>query len=213
MEDKVCYIMGAGKYLGESFFPKPEDYVIAADGGLKYLQEIGINADLVVGDFDSLGCVPEHPNVIKHPAVKDDTDMLLAVKKGLCMGYDKFVLLGALGNRIDHSIANIQIMVYLARRGARGYLVGGGFVSTAISNGSIRFSSDAKGIISVFSQSEMSLGVNISGLKYHLENATITNDMPIGISNEFTGRRALISVENGTLMILWNGGLEFLEEL
>lgn len=205
--------MGAGIYSGEKFSPNQGDYVIAADAGLKHLQEIGVQADLVLGDFDSLGGMPEHPNVIKHPAVKDETDMFLAVKKGLSMGYKKFVLLGGLGNRVDHSMANIQIIIYLARRGARGYLVGGKIITTSITNDTIAFSPDAKGIISVFSQSERALGVNIGGLKYQLENATLTNDMPIGVSNEFIGKRATISVENGTLLILWHGGLELLEEL
>ena len=151
--------------------------------------------------------------LLSTPRLRTIRTCLLAVKKGLSIGYKKFVLLGGVGGRIDHSMANIQIIIYLARRGARGYLVGGKIISTSITNDTIAFSQDAKGIVSVFSQSERAQGVTINGLKYQLENATLTNDMPIGVSNEFIGKRATISVENGTLLILWNGGLEMLEEL
>ena len=213
MKDGICYIMGAGTYQGEYFCPKSGDFVIAADAGLKYLQDAGINADLVVGDFDSMGAVPEHPNVIRHPTVKDDTDLLLAVKQGLDLGYRRFVMFGALGKRIDHSIANLQINNYLSRRGARGYLIGGGMACTAITDGKINFTAAAEGTISVFSQCDRSTGVNLRGLKYTLDNAVLSNSMPIGVSNEFTGQRAEVSVENGTLLIIWNGGLDILEKL
>lgn len=213
MNNNICYIMGAGVYLGERLIPKPGDYVIAADAGLRHLQEIGTTADLVLGDFDSLGCVPDHPNVIKHPTVKDDTDMLLAVKKGLSMGYEKFIILGGLGKRVDHSMANVQILVYLAHKGARGYLIGGGTAITVISNASVSFDSSAKGIISVLCCCDRAVGVNIEGLRYPLHNVIITNDMPIGISNEFIGEPSTISVENGALIIFWNEGLEIVEDL
>ena len=81
--EKICYIVGAGDNSGTNFLKKKEDYVIAADGGLLWLQKLNIEPDMIMGDFDSLGFVPEGNNVIQHEVMKNDTDMMLAVKKAL----------------------------------------------------------------------------------------------------------------------------------
>ena len=100
-----------------------EDFVIAADGGLVHTQKLNIVPNEILGDFDSLGHIPEGANVF--PVEKDDTDAMLAVRRGLALGYQEFVLYGSLdGPRLEHTVANFQTLQYLADHEARGYLVG-----------------------------------------------------------------------------------------
>jgi len=133
-----CFIAGAGEYTG-IVTPGQSDYVIAADGGYATLASLGIEPDLVVGDFDSLGAPPDHPNVIRSPVEKDDTDMMLAVRHGLDMGIKSFLIDGGLDGRLDHTIANIQILAHLAQNGAHGVLLGREMCVTAVTNGSVLF--------------------------------------------------------------------------
>ncbi len=196
-----CYIIGAGECSRLLLQLKDEDYVIAVDGGYEYSKEYRM--DLVVGDFDSLGYIPNHPNVIKLLPEKDDTDMLVAIKEGLKAGYETFHIYGGLGGRMDHTIANIQHLAYLAERGARGYLYGDESVMTVISNGSMSFPADAAGYVSVFAYGEEAKGVDLTGLKYPLKDATLRNGYPLGVSNEFIGKEACVSVKAGKLLIVF----------
>ena len=199
-----CFIAGAGEYCG-FLSPGQHDYVIAADGGYKELLSRGIAADLVVGDFDSLGSVPEHPNVMQTPVEKDDTDMMTAVKQGLKQGCKAFIIDGGLGGRLDHTLANFQTLAYIAQNGARGFLLGRDMSVTAVSNSSMCFSQNEKGRISIFCAGSKAEGVTLTGLKYPLSNATLTCDYPLGISNEFTGTAATVTVKSGTLIVMWTG--------
>lgn len=115
-------------------------YVIAADGGLDHTRQLGIVPDVVVGDFDSLEGRPPRTDVrtIALPALKDDPDMLSALKVGWSAGCREFHVYGGLGGRIDHTISGIQLMALLARHGASGYLYGDGLIVTAITDGSFR---------------------------------------------------------------------------
>ena len=199
-----CYIAGAGEFV-ENVLPDEGDYIIAADGGYLALTSRGITPDLVVGDFDSLGEAPDHPNIIRSPIEKDDTDMMLAVKQGLERGCKFFTINGGLGGRLDQTLANIQILAYLAENDAFGTLLGLDVCIIAIKGGEVELSVDTtKGkTISIFSHGEKAEGVTLKGLKYPLDNVTITNTYPIGISNEFTNEDVVISVNSGTLIIMW----------
>lgn len=122
---RICYVVGAMS-LSPSLrpYPAPGDYVIAADRGYDSLMAYGVTPDLVVGDFDSLGRTPSHPNVIQLPAEKDDTDMVYALRKGLELGYRRFVLLGGVGGRLEHTLGNLQLLDWLTSPGAHGFLAG-----------------------------------------------------------------------------------------
>ena len=159
MHQGICYIAGAGNCSRLFLNLKEEDFVIAVDGGFEYLK--GNRIDLVVGDFDSLSYVPEHPNVITLIPEKDDTDMMVALKEGLKRGYETFYIYGGCGGRFDHTYANIQSLAYLADRHARGYLFHENQVITMLRNDSITFHSDAKGYVSVFAYGEKAEGVTI----------------------------------------------------
>jgi len=196
----VCHIVGAGEMGGARIDYKEGDYLIAADGGYREVIAQGLKPDLAVGDFDSLGTVPENEEVVQHPVMKDDTDMMLAVKLGFEKGYKKFFIYGALGGRLDHTLANIQTVMYIANRGGQGWIIGDCCI-TAIHNGEARFRADAEGVISVFCLSGEAKGVSIEGLLYPLHDHTMLSDIALGVSNEFTGSPSCVSVKEGTLVI------------
>lgn len=199
----VCYIVGAGENYGLDFQPDTEDFVIAADGGLTYLEERGLAANLVIGDFDTLRRVPAHENVITLNKEKDDTDMLAAVREGLKAGYSVFSIYGGTGGRIDHTIANLQTIIFLAEQKKQGFLFDKDNVITAVRDGELVFGRDASGYVSVFACQGKAEGVFLQGLKYKLENAVLTETFPIGASNEFIGKECRIIVKNGTLLVVF----------
>ena len=179
-----------------------EDFVIAADGGVAHTRKLGIVPNEILGDFDSLGYTPEGANVF--PVEKDDTDAMLAVRRGLSLGYREFVLYGSLdGPRLDHTVANFQTLQYLADRGAIGYLAGCSDIVTVVKDGAISFPADREGTVSVFCMGPDAEGVTLEGLYYPLEKGTLTAGFPLGVSNHFTGAPAGISVEKGSLLVLW----------
>ena len=179
------------------------DHVIAADGGLRHTRKLGITPDTVLGDFDSLGFTPEGANVF--PVEKDDTDAMLAVRRGLQLGYREFLLYGSLdGPRLDHTVANFQTLQYLADHGAVGYLIGNTTMVTVVKDGSISFPAGATGTVSVFCMGPDAQGVTLEGLYYPLQNGTLTPGFPLGVSNHYTGATAKISVEKGSLLVLWD---------
>lgn len=206
----ICYIFGAGQGLPESFNRKNGDLVIAADGGIKSLERLGVKPDIAVGDFDSLGFVPDCDEIIKHPVMKNDTDMMLAVKTGFERGYTEFMLYGGAGGRPDHTFANIQTLTYIAKQGGKGFLDLCGFTGSVIIDGELRFLNNAKGDVSVFALSERAEKVTIKGLLYPLLNATLESGFPLGVSNSFTGNSASVKIGKGTALVIWQGGFELL---
>ena len=200
----ICYIIASMKteYRIER---KNGDFVIAADGG--YAQNLGCEPDAVIGDFDSLGYIPAAENVQVYPKKKDDTDMMLAAKLGLEKGYRTFVLLGGIGGRFDHMMANVQTLAYLHEQGAEGvlksektdiYMVG----SKSCGVGEIRFPAETKGILSVFSYGNWADAVTITGAEYEIANAKLTDSFPLGVSNSFTGKEVTVSVGEGRLLLV-----------
>lgn len=198
----TCVIFCAGEFDGLLRPIGAEDYVIAADGGLRHVRALGVTPDEILGDFDSLGYVPEGATV--YPVEKDDTDSMLAVRRGLALGCRNFLLYGGMdGGRLDHTVANFQTLGYLAQQGAVGFLVGKDYFAAAVKDGALRFPASAEGDFSLFCLGPDAQGVSIRGLCYELEDATLTSFFPLGVSNHFTGQEAEVSVKNGTLLALW----------
>lgn len=182
---------------------RPGDYVLAADGGLRHTQKLGIVPDGILGDFDSLGYIPDSAAVF--PVEKDDTDSMLAVRKGLELGYRRFLLYGAMdGPRLDHTLANFQTLQFLRDRGAVGYLVGEKYLATVISGETVIFPAESRGILSLFCLGADAEGVSLRGLKYPLTDAKLTSGFPLGVSNHFLGEQAEITVKTGSLLALWD---------
>ena len=200
---KRCIVFCAAEFDGLAEPIGPEDFVIAADGGWKHTEQLNLVPDEVLGDFDSLGYVPQGANVF--PVEKDDTDAMLAARRGLALGYREFVFYGSLdGPRLDHTVANFQTLQFLADNGATAYLVGRDYLVTVVKNGSLCFASGCSGTVSVFCLGRAARGVCLDGLYYPLSDGTLTAGFPLGVSNHFTGEPAKISVEDGSLLILWD---------
>ena len=198
---KICFIVGAGENYGINL-ASGSHMIIAADGGLAYLKQLGIEPDLLVGDFDSYeGEIPEGAKIL--PAEKDITDVYAAVVLGMEKGFETFVIYGGTGGRPDHTFANIQILSYIARKGMRGFIIDEKNIFTVINNGIITFESSLEGFISIFSLSDVSKGVSETGFKYTLKNAELTNTFPLGVSNEFIGKEASVCVQDGTLLVVY----------
>lgn len=200
----VCFVVGAGAVAPDLRLPLvKDDLLVAADAGWLAVERMGLVPQLVVGDFDSLGRRPDHPNTVVLPTVKDDTDMSAAIQLGRERGYTRFALYGGTGGRLAHTLANLQLLDGLAREGCRGFLVGGGTVAAAVHNGTLEFPGRMTGYLSVFCVSGTAGGVTLSGLKYELDHAELTSSFPLGVSNEFTGTSARVAVADGTLLVLW----------
>ncbi len=199
---KPCVIFCAAGFSG-LLAPIPGNaLIIAADGGLRHTQALGIRPDVILGDFDSLGYVPQDSQVF--PVEKDDTDAMLAVRLGLRRGCDFFLLYGAMdGPRLDHTVANFQTLAYLATHGARGRLIGERCIAAVLAEETIRFPETAEGILSLFSLGDRA-EVTIEGLQYPLDRGTLTPDFPLGVSNHFVGKPAAITVHSGLVLALWD---------
>lgn len=199
---KRCVIFCAGGFDRPALPIEKTDLIIAADGGVDHVRTLGLTPDVILGDFDSLGYVPEGANVF--PVEKDDTDAMLAVRKGLAMGCREFLLYGCLdGPRLDHTIANLQLLQYLADHGAYGVLVGLTHMAAAVKNGTLTFPGAPKGILSVFCLGPDAQGVTIRGAQYPLENRRLTAGFPLGVSNHFQETEAAVTVTDGSLLCIW----------
>ena len=200
----TCYIFAAGDFNGK-FSRKEKDFIIAADAGYRHLEKNGVIPDLLIGDFDTIGQVPNVCETITFPCEKDYTDTELAIMEAIKRGYNAFIICGALGGkRIEHTVANIKLCESYAIKGYDITLTDGNYFVKSIHNSKIEFSDDEKGFISVFSLSGKAEGVTIKGLKYTLENAFLDFSNPtLCVSNEFIGTKSTVSVDNGTITIIW----------
>jgi len=203
MTGKICYIVGAGEIKETEFNFVNRGILIAADGGWMALNKRGIKPDYVIGDMDSnLDALPSVPTEIYSPN-KDETDMFLAVKKGLDLGYKLFGIYGGLGGRLDHTLANVQVLLHIANHQGQGFLIQGNQIVTVIKDQPFSLKKKETGTFSVFSLSEKSMGVCIEGSKFQLNDVVLTHDFPVGISNQFQDRPIIIRVEKGILLVMW----------
>lgn len=199
----ACYIFGAGPFYGLVEAPKEGDYILAADGGYHHCRALGLRPHCLLGDFDSLDTLPEGIEIKTFPVEKDDTDTMLALKTGLTMGCLTFHLYGGTGGRMDHTLANLQALGWLAERGARGFLYDKHYTFTAIQNDTLTLPARSEGIFSVFCLGREAQGVTIQGGQYPTDHIPFSPTYPLGVSNHFQGNEVTISVEDGCLLVGW----------
>ena len=201
----ACFIFGAAPFYGLDAIPPPRHLILAADWGYHHCCIAGLQPNLLLGDFDSLE-VPPPQDIPRQvfPPEKDDTDTMLAVKLGLERGFRRFHLYGGTGGRLDHTLANLQTLAYLAKAGARGELHDESFVFTAIQGPDrLQLPSQAAGLFSVFCLGADAAGVSIQGGKYEAKGVTLTAAFPLGVSNQFRGEPVVVSVDSGCLLVGW----------
>lgn len=203
---KRCFIFAAGTYYGMRERPgEPGDLVIAADAGYRICVRENIIPDILLGDFDSMEPPSDFTYVCRLPVEKDDTDTMAAVRRALEQSCDTMYIYGGTGGkRLDHTLANLQTLLFLRRRGARGWLYDNDFVWTAIENESLTIRKTVEwGLFSAFCLGDRAEGVYEEGFQYPLQNAVLTPDLPLGVSNHILEPEARVAVRKGTLAVGW----------
>ena len=177
------------------------DYFIYCDSGLRHIAALGREPDLIIGDFDS------HPNphsaveTIVLPHVKDDTDSFFAAKEALRRGFDEFLLVGALGARIDHSLGNLAILLMLDSAGKRAMIVDDWSELEIVSRSPAEVS-DRFEYFSLLNVSGLARGVDVENARYPLRGAEISCEYPLGVSNEPLPGGARVRVGEGRLLLV-----------
>ncbi len=200
---RTCCIFAGSPEKGLPCLPVPQDaLMLCADSGLRLANLLKIKPDLVMGDFDSLGFVPNDVEIVQAPVEKDDTDTMLAVRRALSLGYDNIRIYGAFGGRLDHTIANLQTLRFLHEHGAEGMLIGANDYACIVSGKMRKFPKMRDFSLSVFALTDICEGVTLRGVHYPLENAVLRASFPIGVSNEIIEDAAEIECGKGMLLVV-----------
>jgi len=184
---------------------RSDDLVIAADGGAHHARAAGITPQVVVGDLDSLEpglraeLVAAGARFIQHPAAKDETDLELALLYAVEQGAEEVVVLGALGGRIDQTVANILLLAHPALTGVRVLVVEGDQTIFLI-----RDEATVEGrpgdTVSLIPLGGDVQGITAEGLRWPLHEGTLRFGPARGVSNVLLGRQARVRVREGTLL-------------
>lgn len=200
-----CVIVGGADIRAYDFvrsYLRVDDFVIYCDSGLKHREGLGAAPDLIVGDFDS----HENPHLpvetIVLPRAKDDTDSVFAVKEALRRGFEEFLLLGAMGARLDHTLANVGILLMLDAANKRAMAVDDYSEMRIVSREPAHVQDDCP-YFSLLNVSGLARGVTIRGAKFPLEDGEITCEYQYATSNEvLPGQTAEITVKEGRLLLI-----------
>ena len=197
----TCYIIGAGDVTLLPRFDET-DLVIAADGGYHALVRQGRRCDILIGDMDSIGQVPNEVERKVFPVRKDETDTYLAYLEGRARGYCEFELYGATGGRSDHTFANYSLLLKMANDGCHGSILFDTGTALVIKNDTITLLGTEGEHLSVFAIGREAHGVSVSGAEYECEGITLTPDFPLGVSNSFRRTPVTIEVSDGAILII-----------
>jgi thiamine pyrophosphokinase len=203
----VCVCNGSAENYEElKKYIDASDYIISVDGGAGHLRRMGIDPNIMIGDFDSANLqdlqyfIDKGIEISKFPAEKDMTDSELAIEKALELGADELVFLGALGSRIDHSLSNILLLKRMLDIGLKGSIVNENN-EIYMFNSSFCLSKKEGYKLSLIPITEKVSGVFTKGLKYVLKDATMLLGTSWGISNEFVDDIATVTIGSGILLV------------
>ncbi len=179
------------------------DFIMCADRGYATAKAAGLVPDVVIGDFDSYGGeLPSDCEVIRLCPEKDDTDTMHCVTTALERRFRDFLLLGAIGGRLDHSLANLCVLEALAAQGATGCIVSDSEMIMLLREGRHRCGGYKGRTFSVFPFGCASVTLTYEGAYYPLRHGTLTHAVPMGVSNVFTDDEALITVHSGQALLI-----------
>ena len=202
MKQNRCVVISGGDFTPVSGI-SPDDFVIACDRGYVYCERLGLRPDLIISDFDSYtGPVDSEIPLNRFVSEKDDTDTMLAVRYAVEHGFHELLLCCALGGRLDHLIANLQSLVFAQKHGLPAVLLSEDTEIRTLAGGALRIPRREDRSLSVFALDGPCRGVCITGAKYPLANAELLPSFPLGVSNTWAGEEAVISVEEGILLIV-----------
>lgn len=202
---KRCVIVGGADINNYEYIKsclQNDDFIVFCDSGLKHLESLQVKPGLIVGDFDSHDNPHLNVETIVLPCEKDDTDTVFAVKEANKRGYDEFLLIGVVGARLDHTLGNVSILLYLNSLGKKAKIIDD-YSEMEIDSKEPAYIDDAFAYFSLLNISGTAKGVTIENAKYLLNNAEITCEYQYGISNEVLKRKtAKVSVEKGNLLLV-----------
>jgi thiamine pyrophosphokinase len=188
------------------YFQKAE-LIICADGGARHLRRLGISPHIILGDFDSISgddlnfFTNAGAEVVKFPAEKDKTDTELAVDIAVDRGCSEITIIGGLGSRMDHTLANIFILKRMLERGAKGLVVDEHNEITLIKD-SITLKKDEAYRLSLLPVTGSAEGVSTRGLYYPLHDAVLELGSTWGVSNEFVSDEVEVTIKKGLLLVI-----------
>lgn len=200
-----CVIVGGAEinnyqYIREKL--RADDYVIFCDSGLRHLEHLQVRPSLIVGDFDSHENPRLDAETIVLPCEKNDTDTVFAVREAIKRGFDDFLLIGVVGARLDHSIGNVSILLYLDSLGKRACIIDDYSEMEIVSADPVSVG-DSYSFFSLLNITGLAKGVAVTGAKYPLADAEISCEYQYGISNEvLPGEKAIVSVKCGKLLLI-----------
>ncbi len=200
-----CVIVGGAPiedYSALREYLQADDFYIFCDCGLKHAEKLGVQPDLIVGDFDSYEKPETDTEIIVLPHIKDDTDTVFAAKEGIKRGFGEFLLVGAVGARFDHTMCNISILLMLARKGKKATLIDD-YSEMEIVSGEPAYIDDSFPYFSLLNITGTAKGITIENAFYNLTDGEIDCDYQYGVSNEpLPGRTAIVSVKEGELLLV-----------
>ena len=200
-----CIIVGGADINNYSYVKSlinSEDFFIFCDSGLKHMEMLEIKPNLIVGDFDSCENPQLDIETIVLPCEKDDTDTYFAIKEAIKRGFDEFILIGVVGARLDHTLGNVSVLLYLHSLSKKGTIIDD-YSEMEIVSEDIAYIDDSYAFFSLLNISGVAKGVTIKNAKYLLNNAEITCEYQYGVSNEVVaGETAQVSVKDGKLLLI-----------
>ncbi len=198
-----CVIVLGGDCGALGFEARRDDFIIACDSGYQNAALLGIKPHILLGDMDSISTeLPIDISIQVFPVMKDETDCILAINEGIRRGCEEFAMLCGFGGRVDHIIGNLQSLAYLDDKGYRASLHGDREQARIITQSTGKEPYIPGMSLSVFAYGGIAKGVYLKGVKYPLEDATLTPNFPLGVSNYIEGPEAEITVREGRLLIL-----------
>lgn len=207
--EKWCIIISGGPELDQETLlqnSKAGDvFIICADHGYDHAKALGIEPDLLLGDFDSMQAVRQGvgAETLVYPCEKDDTDTVAAVKEALRRGFTHVELHGCTGGRLDHYLGNVACLLYLHHRNAKGILYAP-WGTVQVVEGTHVLTHMKGRTVSILPAEGSAQGVTLTGFHYPLHEATLTAEYPVGISNVVEADKAVICVRTGTLLLIIN---------
>lgn len=202
---KRCVIVGGAGINNYDYIRSrlcADDYIVFCDSGLMHFEPLQVKPSLIVGDFDSHDNPHLDVETIVLPCEKDDTDTVFAVKEAIKRGFDYFLLIGVVGARLDHTLGNVSILLYLDSIGKKGTIIDDYSEMEIVSN-EPAYIEDSYAFFSLLNVSGTAKGITIENAKYLLNNAEITCEYQYGVSNEvLPGKTAKVSILEGKLLLI-----------
>ena len=202
---KRCVIVGGAGINNYDYIRSrlcADDYIVFCDSGLMHFEPLQVKPSLIVGDFDSHDNPHLDVETIVLPCEKDDTDTVFAVKEAIKRGFDDFLLIGVVGARLDHTLGNVSILLYLDSIGKKGIIIDDYSEMEIVSN-EPAYIEDSYAFFSLLNVSGTAKGITIENAKYLLNNAEITCEYQYGVSNEvLPGKTAKVSILEGKLLLI-----------